>query len=160
MDSDNGYVWHYTVETLVVAIAYSRRLMPAFTHATAPRSGDEILWFSRNQQWDPFALADNGLSEAKQLLSRAALQARFDLYRFGLPEGDIRLLPWPTVTRVADIHVREAMEMVARGLRCGAAPTDWVGALTAIPLRELHLERWTGAAWMPADLNELLAKVP
>jgi hypothetical protein len=158
MENENGYVWHYTVGTPLVAIARSGRLMPAVAHTAAPRSGDEILWFSRNQQWDPSATRDDGLSEARQTLSRAALHARFGLYRFGLPERDMRLLPWPTVTRVADIDVPEAMTMVASGLRCGAAPTDWVGTLTAIPLSDLNFEKWTGAAWVPADLDEMVAQ--
>ncbi|AZG15574.1 MULTISPECIES: hypothetical protein [Cupriavidus] len=158
MEQENGFVWHYTVGTPLVAIARSGQLMPAVGHASAPRSGDGILWFSRNQQWDPSATRDDGLSAARQSLSRAALHARFGLYRFGLPEQDLRLLPWPTVTRVADIDVPEAMTMVASGLRCGAAPTDWVGTLSAIPLSDLHFEKWSGTAWVPADLNELVAQ--
>ncbi len=159
MENETGYVWHYTVGTPLAAIAHSGRLMPAAARAPAPRSGDEILWFSRNQEWDPSATRDEGLSQARHGLSRAALHTRFGLYRFGLPVHDIRLLPWPTVTRVADIDVPEAMTMVASGLRCGAAPTDWIGALTSIPLADLRFEVWTGASWAPADLNDLVAQL-
>lgn len=159
MENETGYVWHYTVGTPLVAIARSGRLMPAAARAPEPRSGDGILWFSRNQQWDPSATRDQGLSQARHTLSQAALHARFGLYRFGLPARDIRLLPWPTVTRVADIDVPEAMTMVASGLRCGAAPTDWVGTLSPVPLSELCFEKWTGGAWVAADLNELVAQL-
>jgi len=159
MENETGYVWHYTVGTPLAAIARSGRLMPAAAHTMAAHSGDGILWFSRNQQWDPSATRDDGLSQARQTLSRAALHARFGLYRFGLPEQDLRLLPWPTVTRVADIDVPQAMTMVATGLRCGAAPTDWIGTLTPVPLDDLRFERWTGSAWVPADLDELAAQL-
>lgn len=158
MENETSYVWHYTVGSPLGAIARSGQLKPAASHGTAPRSGDGILWFSRNQQWDPSATRDDGLSQARQTLSRSALHTRFGLYRFGLPEHDMRLLPWPTVTRVADIDVPEAMTMVASGLRCGAAPTDWIGTLTSVPLPDLRFEKWTGAAWVPADLDELVAQ--
>ncbi len=159
MEKETGYVWHYTVGTPLAAIARSGRLMPAAARTPASRTGEqEILWFSRNQQWDPSATRDDGLSQARHTLSQAALHARFGLYRFGLPVHDVRLLPWPTVTRVADIDVPEAMTMVANGLRCGAAPTDWIGTLMPVPLPELRFERWTGSTWAPADLGELVAQ--
>lgn len=157
-DNESGYVWHYTVGTPLAAIARSGRLLPAGARAPAPRSGDDILWFSRNQKWDPSATKDDGLSHARHSLSRAALHTRFGLYRFGLPVADMRLLPWPTVTRVADIDVPEAMTMVATGLRCGAAPTDWVGTLSAIPLADVRFEMWSGTAWVPANLDELVTQ--
>jgi len=158
MEKETGYVWHYTVGTPLAEIARSGSLLPAAARTPDPRSCEEILWFSRNQQWDPSAMKDDGLSQARHALTRAALHMRFGLYRFGLPEADIRLLPWPTVTRVADIDVPEAMNMVATGLRCGAAPTDWIGTLSAIPLDDLRFERWTGTSWVSADLNELVAQ--
>lgn len=159
MENESGYVWHYTVGTPLAAIARSGRLMPTAARQPLPRSGEqEILWFSRNQRWDPSATRDDGLSQVRHTLSHAASQARFGLYRFGLPAGDARLLPWPTVTRVADIGVPEAMTMVATGLRCGAAPTEWVGTLAPIPLRDLRFEAWTGACWEATDLDELVAR--
>ncbi|MEN7530990.1 MULTISPECIES: hypothetical protein [unclassified Cupriavidus] len=160
MNNETGYVWHYTVGTPLAAIARSGQLIPAAARAEVPRLGEqEILWFSRNQQWDPSATKDDALDRARHTMSRAALHARFGLYRFGLPAQDMRLLPWPTVTRVADIDVPEAMTMVASGLRCGAAPTDWLGTLTSIPVEDLRFERWTGAAWTPANLDELAAQL-
>ncbi|MGO4281028.1 hypothetical protein SAMN05216321_10996 [Cupriavidus sp. OV038] len=160
MNTESRYVWHYTVGTPLAAIARSGRLRPAMAHGRPARPGEhDILWFSRNQQWDPSATQDDGLSEARHALSRAALHARFGLYRFGIAANDSRLLPWPTVTRVADIEVPDAMAMVAAGLRCGAAPTDWIGTLTEIPLSELRFEAWTGREWTTADLNELAAQL-
>ncbi|RZT36469.1 hypothetical protein [Cupriavidus agavae] len=160
MENESGYVWHYTVGTPLAAIARSGGLMPAAARGPVARAGEqEILWFSRNQQWDPSATKDQALDRARHTLSQAAMHARFGLYRFGLPAHDMRLLPWPTVTRVADIDVPEAMTMVASGLRCGAAPTDWLGTLTSIPLSELRFETWTGATWALANLDELAAQL-
>jgi len=160
MDNQSDYVWHYTVGTPLAAIAQSGRLVPAAALVSEPRLGEqEILWFSRNQQWDPSASKDEGLSQARHTLSRSALHTRFGLYRFGLPVHDARLLAWPTVTRVADIDVPEAMTMVASGLRCGAAPTDWLGTLMPIPLADLRFEAWSGARWESADLHELAAQL-
>jgi hypothetical protein len=160
MDNHTDYVWHYTVGTPLAAIARSGRLVPTAALMQEPRLGkQEILWFSRNQQWDPSASKDEGLGQARQALSRTALHTRFGLYRFGLPALDARLVPWPTVTRVAEIDVPAAMTMVATGLRCGAAPTDWLGTLMPIPLTDLRFEAWTGQRWDSADLHELAAQL-
>ncbi|MGO4304502.1 hypothetical protein [Cupriavidus sp. RAF12] len=160
MNTESRYVWHYTVGTPLAAIAQSGRLVPAAAHVWPTRGGEqEILWFSRNQQWDPSASKDDCLSEARHTLSRSGLHARFGLYRFGLSANDIRLLPWPTITRVADIDVPEAMTMVASGLRCGAAPTDWLGTMSGIPLADLRFEAWTGTEWRTADLNDVAAQL-
>ncbi|MEK7318490.1 MAG: hypothetical protein AAB280_05320 [Pseudomonadota bacterium] len=160
MNNQPDYVWHYTVGTPLAAIARAGRLVPAAALMREPHLGkQEILWFSRNQQWDPSASKDDGLGQARHTLTRGALHTRFGLYRFGLSALDVRLVPWPTVTRVAEIDVPEAMTMVANGLRCGAAPTDWLGTLMPIPLSELRFEAWTGAIWVRADLNEIAAQL-
>jgi hypothetical protein len=85
MEKETGYVWHYTVGTPLAEIARSGSLLPAAARTPDPRSCEEILWFSRNQQWDPSAMKDDGLSQARHALTRAALHMRFGLYRFGLP---------------------------------------------------------------------------
>jgi hypothetical protein len=76
----------------------------------------------------PVGQKDDGLSQARHALTRAALHTRFGLYRFGLPA---LTCAWyrGRPSRVAEIDVPEAMTMVANGLRCGAAPTDWIGTL-------------------------------
>ncbi|CAG9171553.1 hypothetical protein [Cupriavidus pampae] len=161
MDADSPFVWHYTVGTPLAAIARSGRLVPG-AGGTCEHTAEVchgILWFSRNQQWDPSASKDDKLRADARGLTRAALHARFGLYRFGLRADDRRLLPWPTVTRVADIDVPDAMTMVASGLRCGAAPTDWIGSLTDVPVDELVFEAWNGRGWIAADLHELAAQL-
>ncbi|WP_354678430.1 hypothetical protein [Cupriavidus plantarum] len=161
MDADSPYVWHYTIGTPLAAIARTGQLVPGAGGAceSSAEPCQKILWFSRNQQWDPSASKDDKLRADARGLTRAALHARFGLYRFGLRADDWRLLPWPTVTRVADIDVPDAMTMVASGLRCGAAPTDWIGTLTEVPVSELVFEAWNGRGWIAADLYELAAQL-
>lgn len=161
MDADSPFVWHYTVGTPLAAIVRSGQLVPGNAHGCEHRADacQGILWFSRNQQWDPSATKDERLRTEARGLTRSALHARFGLYRFGIRADDRRLLPWPTVTRVADIDVPDAMAMVASGLRCGAAPTDWIGTLSAIPVDQLLFEAWNGRGWTSADLYELAAQL-
>ena len=64
-------------------------------------------------------------------------------------------MPWPAVTRLADIDIPEAMSMVSDGLRRGASPSDWLGVLTQVPLAELHFQRWNGTAWCDARLDDI-----
>lgn len=169
MDADSPYVWHYTVGAPLAAIARSGCLRPGNAHdadrSEPVRTGQPadasraILWFSRNQKWDPSAAKDERLRTDARTPSRSGLHTRFGLYRFGLRADDRRLLPWPTVTRVADIDVPDAMAMVASGLRCGAAPTDWIGTLSPVPVDELVFEAWNGRGWAAADLYELAAQL-
>lgn len=147
------FVWHYTTATHLPTIAQSSALIPTaqpFASAAA-----KVLWFSRQQQWEPSA-ANIEWKRRDVFCHRARNDAgsSHGLYRFGLPGSDGRLLPWPTVTRVAGIGVPEAMVMVANGIRAGANPTDWLGTLSAIPLAELRFQAWNGEKWTDADLHE------
>ncbi len=149
MQSHN-FVWHYTVGTRLPAIAESGVLIPARSlHATASLG---VLWFSRQQTWEP-STARTGWK--RHAAARIAFPQNEGLYRFGLPASDGRLVPWPAVTRLADIDIPEAMSMVSAGLRRGASPTDWLGVLAQVPLAELRFQRWDGTAWRNAQLDDV-----
>lgn len=147
------FVWHYTTEPHLPTIAQSSALIPTaqpFASAAA-----KILWLSRQQQWEPSAT--NIEWKRRDVFRRRARDHASSLsgpYRFGLPGSDSRLLPWPTVTRVAGIDVPEAMVMVANGICAGANPTDWLGTMSAVPLAELRFQAWDGEKWLDADLHE------
>ncbi|CAG9168278.1 hypothetical protein LMG23992_01077 [Cupriavidus laharis] len=145
-----NFVWHYTVGTRLPAIAESGLLIPARSlHATASLG---VLWFSRQQTWEP-STARTGWK--RHPAARSAFPEKDGVFRFGLPASDIRLVPWPSVTRLADIDIPEAMAMVSAGLRRGGTPTDWLGVLAQVPLTELRFQRWDGAAWLDARLGEI-----
>ncbi|QYY28208.1 MULTISPECIES: hypothetical protein [Cupriavidus] len=145
-----NFVWHYTVGTRLPAIAESGLLIPARSlHATASLG---VLWFSRQQTWEP-STARTGWK--RHPAAKTAFPEKDGVFRFGLPASDNRLVPWPAVTRLADIDIPEAMAMVSAGLRRGATPTDWVGVLAQVPLAELRFQHWDGAAWRDARLDEL-----
>jgi len=150
----SNFVWHYTVGTRLSAISDSGQLIPT----RSPHAGASlgVLWFSRQQKWEPSTARTAWM---RHQAARAAFPLVDGLYRFGLPATDSRLIPWPTVTRVADIDIPEAMAMVSAGLRRGACPTDWLGALSAIPLSGLRFQRWNGEAWQDADLQEAAQNV-
>lgn len=144
-------VWHYTVGVHLPAIEQASSLVPV--QAPYACSGQPILWFSRQAYWEPsaasFCWKRSGATHIPPATSTAERQG---LYRFGLRSDDVRLAPWPAVTRLADIGIPETMAMAARGLQQGAVPTDWCGALEAIPLTELLFQRWDGWQWRDADL--------
>ncbi|CAG2136911.1 hypothetical protein LMG31506_01750 [Cupriavidus yeoncheonensis] len=145
-----NFVWHYTVGTRLPAIAESAVLIPARSlHATASLG---VLWFSRQQTWEP-STARTGWK--RHPANKMALPEKEGLFRFGLPAADSRLVPWPGVTRLADIDIPEAMSMVSAGLRRGASPTDWLGVLTQVPLAELRFQRWDGTAWCDARMDDI-----
>ena len=148
-------VWHYTTGSQLPTIAQSHGLIP-----TAPpfaSSAAKVLWFSRQQRWEPSAAnMEWKRHEVFRTQSQAQAQGRTlnGLYRFGLSRSDNRLLPWPTITRIAGIDVPEALAMVASGIRAGANPTDWLGTMSAISLSELRFQAWDGTEWKDASLHE------
>ncbi|WP_420992034.1 hypothetical protein ACKI2N_027680 [Cupriavidus sp. 30B13] len=145
------FVWHYTTGSHLPAIAQSRGLIPAAT----PAGTGKVLWFSRQQHWEPSAAhAAWQRRDASRAVPRPGMSGQPPLFRFGLPRSDTRLLPWPAITRVAGIAVPQAMVMVASGLRMGANPTDWLGTMSAIPLAELRFQAWDGGKWQDASLHE------
>jgi len=146
-----GYVWHYTAASHLPAIAQSGGLHPSCTQLNPVDAARAILWFSRQQQWEPSVPRPE--IHVRQSHGGRSLRLEPGLYRFGLPQGDLRLLPWPAITRVADLEVPEAMTMVSGGLRHGATPTDWLGTLSAVPLADLRFQAWDGHAWVDADLH-------
>jgi len=146
----SNFVWHYTVGTRLSAISESGCLIPARFAQGGSSLG--VVWFSRRQTWEPSA-AHHGWKRHPAL--KASLPADEGLFRFGLPASDARLVAWPTVTRLADIDIPEAMVMVSAGLRRGANPTDWLGALSVIALSDLLVQRWDGEGWRDVTLDEL-----
>lgn len=148
----SGYVWHYTVGSHLPPIAQSGGLQPAQAQVMPPpRTGRAILWFSRQQQWEPAVPRP----QVRVRATHGGRDIRLEpgLFRLGLPQGDVRLLPWPGVTRIAELDVAETMSMVESGLRQGANPTDWLGTLAAIPLEDLRFQAWDGHTWVDADLH-------
>jgi hypothetical protein len=149
-----GYVWHYTAGSQLPAIAQSGGLIPTRSHASAhARHGREILWFSRQQQWEPSAERSRANAALPHLPGHRRPPPQSGWYRFGLARNDARLLPWPDITRLADLDVPQAMTLVSAGLRVGANPTDWVGSLQAVPLSVLRFQAWDGHAWADADFH-------
>jgi hypothetical protein len=145
-----NFVWHYTVGTRLPAIAETGVLIPSRSLHAAASLG--VLWFSRRQTWEP-STARTGWK--RHAANKVAFPEKEGLFRFGLRASDSRLVPWPAVTRLADIDIPEAMSMVSAGLRRGASPTDWLGVLTQVPLADLRFQRWDGAAWCDAQLDDV-----
>jgi len=144
-------VWHYTVGTHLPAITQTRKLLP--TSAPYANTGCPILWFSKAQTWEPAAATLSWKRSAGKVFPPTQRESRQQgLYRFGLPAGDQRLAPWPTITSLARMAIPESIALVSRALQVGASPTDWMGTLEMIPVSELTFQQWDGEEWQEAEL--------
>lgn len=150
-------VFHYTVGTALAQIAASGHLQPS---AVAVKLRERpVLWFSSNPKFEPTAIKMflwEGSTEPV-LPTFAELAEGIGVYRFALPAGDPRLVPWQRLPLVARIAPADVRKMMATGLRVGARPADWSGSLVAIPVGEVTLEVWTGGAWEPASMAAAVA---
>lgn len=121
--------WHYTTGSHLQKITAAGWLDPKAT--VQPKNELPVIWFSKNQYWEPTAQKMGAFDGRLELLGMEGTCERgYGLVRFGFPEK--KLIPWPKIARRARIVLTEQREMEARGVAQGATPADWMGAVKRV----------------------------
>lgn len=143
---ENGSLFHYTYAHKIEAILADGYLKPS----GQVEKERKVLWFSRRSDYEPTAvkmwLQDGQLERP----TFEQLAAKVTPIRFRLlvsPES-VGLLPWVSVCRAAGIPQRSLEFMVKAGVKIGASPADWFGALSSILLTDLQSEAYLSGKWV------------
>ena len=123
-------VWHYTTGEKFVAICESGVLMQ--TSVGLPKNEKPVLWFSKNQNWEPTAnkicLSQDG--KMIPLDQNGTAKKGNGLVRFGLKKKNV--LHWPALIKAARISKTTVHSLEAAGIKQRANPTDWCGLLESV----------------------------
>jgi hypothetical protein len=123
-------VWHYTTGDKFIAICDSGVLL----QTSVGLSGKEkpVLWFSKNQKWEPTAnkicLSPDG--KMIPLDQNGTANEGNGLVRFGLKKKNV--LHWPALIKAARISKTTVQSLEAAGVKQGANPSDWYGSLKSV----------------------------
>ena len=136
-------VWHYTTGTKLPLILSSGELRPSGVQSPGEKP---ILWFSRNQVWEPTSAKAILLDNGQRILSKDenVVLCR-GLYRFGMQPD--RLHPWPKIGRKARMHPRIRHGLELAGYQQGSKPSDWLGTTVAIPLERVTVQFLEEEQW-------------
>jgi len=138
--------WHYTTGTNFFKIVETGFLLT--TDAGIGPHEIPVLWFSRNQVWEPTSrkAVINSDGTLKKLTKRETFELGKGLVRFGFPEA--LLVPWKNLPKQAQISYTNARALETRGHAQGANPADWMGNLSKIPINELVIEVMEESSWV------------
>ena len=144
--------WHYTTGNKLHPIAMSSELRPTAVGA-APHERP-ILWFSKNQVWEPTATKHFIVKGQQVRPTVKQLHEALGLYRFGVPEESAWLKEWTDISVLAGTPREEIEAMRRVGMRWGANPDDWLGCFRSVDLHEPVFEAWNGLSWEVANVYE------
>jgi hypothetical protein len=154
--NDFKTLWHYAPWAYLPKMVSGGVLQPS--NAGAPTELP-LLWFSRNQRWEPTATKLVGDSHGNLLKISFLQQAQmFGCIRFGIAAGDDRLVGWEEACSTRGVSNRHKVSLEAAGRALVATPQDWFASRTAIPLPQLDLQVWVGR-WLPAESAAEMARV-
>jgi hypothetical protein len=143
--------WHYTTGLHFMRIVESGILDPRRSVAVYERP---ILWFSVQPYWEPTACKSAvRQGELVTLSMRETFDAGRGLTRFGVPKR--RLVAWPKIGRQAGLRDADVAALERTGIQQGSDPTDWLGTLKPIRLREcrqIEVMRADFSGWEPVPV--------
>lgn len=144
-------VWHYAPWTSLQAIAAAGSLRGTKSKATDKAS---LLWFSRNQHWEPTATKSIDTAHGVLQLTDEQHLGLLGRARFGLPANDPRLLDFGNACLAAgfDRHARMEIESLAK-LK-GADTQEWFATTAPVPLVALRFEVWETWRSAPRDWRQ------
>lgn len=150
-------VFHYTYGHKLAAIAAAGELRP--TGTTQPRHERRTLWYSTDTVFEPTALKPlvRPGTTVPVRASAAELHELIGLYRFAGDAAVLRLRPWRAVPALANIHRSDFETMVSVGVSLGANPECWWATVHPQTLSLHRFEKWDGARWVAADLDDEVA---
>lgn len=141
--------WHYTIGSKFSQIIESQYLDPKKT--VTPPDERNILWFSKNNFFEPTAqkafINQDGKNVSLGIMGNYKLGG--GLIRFGYPV--VKLTEYKKLCRQAGIQpdVLAALEKVA--IEDGAKPSDWLGTLKRIKVKDCIIDVFNGSEWIRAD---------
>lgn len=139
-------VHHYTTEHHhLPLILESGELRPSNAGA---EHEPPLLWFSMAQRWEGTATKMVQGGDGPRLLTFVEQLTTFGCVRFSLPADDPRLMRWDEACKYAGITSTARRKLEVVGRKRGGSPIDWFAIAGAVPLAELRLQRFDGAAWL------------
>jgi hypothetical protein len=150
--------WHYTIRQHLPSILEDAFLRPTTVGVAPPEK--PILWFSRNQIWEPtankmFRASDGSLRFGTRETTR---EMGGGLVRFGLPTE--KLLRWTELHREAHMPTRTRNALVKAAKRDGSNPYDWCGLLEPVSIYECAVEIESELIWIPTTATALREDLP
>ena len=138
--------WHYTTGTKFKQIVESGYLDPKKT--ATPANEKSILWFSKNQHFEPTAQKAIRLptGQIKSLGMMGTYEMGGGLIRFGYPVA--KLTEYKKLCRQAGINMLDVFSLERVGVSQGAKPADWMGTLKKIDIEDCIIEVFNGDAWV------------
>lgn len=106
-----------------------------------------LVWFSKAQRWEGTATKMVMGADGPRLLTFAEQLAEFGCARFSLPAEDARLMSWVDACKYAGITSTTRRKLESVGRKRGASPINWFAIAGAVPLADVRLQRFDGAAW-------------
>lgn len=153
MTPASAMFFHYAPLNYLQRIVESGCLLPS----NAGGADDEtpLLWFSKNQTWEPTATKSLMTPSGVKRLTFKEQRELFGCIRFGLPRNDKRLIDWKRACKVASIGKKERLSLESAGRDQGANPSDWFATVEPIQLTELRFQVLTDS-WHDADAMDYL----
>ncbi len=142
-------VWHYTPWSYLPKIVDSGHLRPANAGAPTERP---LLWFSSRKDFEPTALKAFQSNDGRpQQLTFEEQVSLVGCVRFGLPQGDTRLMPWVVACKEGGISITQKRVMEKRGKQIKSSSGNWFATSISVPLEEMEFHVFINGKWMPAD---------
>lgn len=144
--TSTSMVWHYAPWTSLQAIAAAGSLRGTKNKATdkAP-----LLWFSRNQHWEPTATKSIDTVHGVLQLTDEQHIRLLGRARFGLPTNDPRLLNFGCACLAAGIDRYGQMGIESLAKLKGADTQEWFATTAPVPLSSLKFEAWQTSLSVP-----------
>ena len=141
--------YHYSALVTLPQIDASGYLRPSNAGGAADET--PLLWFSKNQRWEPTATKLVMTSSGPVKLTLAEQLEQFGCIRFGLPFDDPRMMDWRKACKVASISTAERKSLETVGKQDGALPSDWFAVKEIIYLNEVSFEVYHQNKWILTD---------
>ena len=130
--------WHYTTGENFYKIVGTGLLLPSDINLDPGES--PVLWFSKNQAWESTSrkMVRQGKGSFRILSKRETAKLGRGLVRFGYRSDD--LLDWTVLPKLAGMHSARVRALEVVGRNQGANPSDWMGRLTPLDVRDLVID--------------------
>jgi len=145
--------WHYTVGLKMEQILRSGVLLPAT--AGVPDWERPAVWFSTNRVWEQTANKMYFDARGVRHLGTKQTTEKYahGLYRIGVAK-ETAPHDWATFRKLSGIKRMQARLLEKSARKAGASSEQWRVSFEPVPASMwVAVERWNGAAWVPASVD-------